>query len=207
METDSRVRRREATSRTCRKCSYLMWIHFLYALISGKLLKGFKQRTWCDQIFFLERSSWLGFEEGTGRQQDESDSQDKRFYSLRRGLTLGLQRQGPVEERDLKGILEMKPRRLAVLDWTWGRTERVVKGRTLEGELAQGAEGSSTIHRGVGVERGVQQAHVQKPGTWKHTGGVGPWQLGLDSRAQHRGFGWRYKRVRHDLATKQQNSK
>lgn len=76
-----------------------------------------------------------------------------------------MQRQGPVEERDLKGILEMKPRRLAVLDWTWGRTERVVKGKTLEGELAQGAEGSSTIHRGMGVERGVQQAHVQKPGT------------------------------------------
>lgn len=29
---------------------------------------------------------------------------------------------------DLKVISEMKPRALAVLDWTWGKTERVVKG-------------------------------------------------------------------------------
>lgn len=66
-------------------------------------------------------------------------------------LTLGVQRQA--EEMHLKVISEMKPRGLTVLDWTWGKTERVVKGRTLEGELAQGAEGS-TIHRGMGVERG-----------------------------------------------------
>ena len=56
---------------------------------------------------------------------------------------------------------------------------------------------------GWGWKEGVQQAHVQKPGAWKHAGGVGPWQLGLDFKAQNRGFGWKYKRVRHDLATKQ----
>ena len=45
---------------------------------------------------------------------------------MRRGPTLGVQR--PAEEMDLKVISEMKPRGLAVLDWTWGKTERVVKG-------------------------------------------------------------------------------
>ena len=56
----------------------------------------------------------------------ESGGQDKRCCNLRRGPTLGVQR--PAEEMDLKVISEMKPRGLAVLDWTWGKTERVVKG-------------------------------------------------------------------------------
>ena len=65
--------------------------------------------------------------------------------NLTRGLMLVKQRQGLIEEMDLKVISEMRPRRLGVLDWICGETEGVVKGRTLGCELAQRAEGS-TIH-------------------------------------------------------------
>lgn len=43
--------------------------------------------------------------------------------------TLGVQRQA--EEMHLKVISEMKPRGLAVLDWTWGKTKRVVKEKNM----------------------------------------------------------------------------
>lgn len=65
--------------------------------------------------------------------------------NLTRGLTLVMQRQGLIEEMDLKVISEMRPGGLGVLDWMCGETEGVVKGRTLGCELAQRAEGS-TVH-------------------------------------------------------------